>query len=120
MNWMRKIFSFFLSQMAYKYAFGQVKKKAILIYLKMLQATRRSIIIALLAFFTLQLMIFGFLGMVITGVWLLPLEDVNAKLYILLGFFGVLFLVPLIGLSIFLSERFWFRLSGAEQMLKDS
>lgn len=119
MRWVRKLFTYFLGQVAYQYAFGQVKKKALLLYLKTLQATRRSIIVGLAIFFILQLMIFGFLGAIITAVWLLP-EDVNTKLYILLGFFGFLFLIPLIGLCIFLSERVWFRASGAEQMLKES
>lgn len=120
MNWVKKILSYLLGQLAYQYAFGQVKKKALLIYLKTLQATRRSFIAAIAVFCILQLMVFGFLGTVITAVWLLPLEDVNTKLYILLGFFGFLFLIPLIGLCIFLSERVWFRASGAEQLLKES
>lgn len=114
-----KFISYFLSQMAYRYAFRHFKTKALLIYLKTIQATRRSLIVALLAFFALQLMIFGFLGSVIVGVWLLPITDLSTKLIILFGFFSCIFLIPALALCFFLSERFWFRHSGAEQMLKN-
>lgn len=106
--------------MIYQYAFNQVKKKAILIYLKTLQATRRSIMIALLVFFTLQLMVFAFFGFAVTAIWLLPIPDVTTKLFMLLGFFSFIFLIPALALCFFLSERFWFRHSGVEQMLKNS
>lgn len=118
MGWLRKIFSYFLSQMAYQYAVGHVKKKAILIYLKTLQAMRRSLMVAVVAFCFLQVMIFGFLGSVVTAVWLLP-QDIDTKLYILLGFFAFMFVIPFIAICFFLSERMWFRLSGAEKLLKE-
>lgn len=119
MHWLRKIFSYFLGQLAYQYAFKLAKQKAMLIYLKTLQAMRRSLLLAILVFCFLQIMIFSFFGLSITAIWLLPTQDLNTKLYILLGFFGFLFVVPALGFVYLLSERFWFRLSGAEQMLKD-
>lgn len=118
MSWVRKIFSYFLGQMAYQFVFGQVKKKATLIYLKTLQAMRRSLVAALAVFCILQLMIFGFLGAVVTSIWLLP-HDVNTKLYFLLSFFAVIFILPFVALCFALSERLWFRLSGAEKILKE-
>lgn len=118
MSWLRKIFSYFLGQMAYQYAFGRVKKKAILIYLKTLQAMRRSLMLSLMIFCFIQLMVFGFLGAAVTAIWLLP-QDTNTKLYILLAFFAFLFFIPFIVLCYVLSERLWFRLSGAEKLLKE-
>ena len=118
MSWLRKLFSYFLGQMAYQYAFGRVKRKAVLIYLKTLQAMRRSLMVALVIFCFLQLMIFGFLGVVVTMIWLLP-QDTNTKLYILLCFFGFIFLIPLMAVCFVLSERLWFRLSGVEKLLKE-
>jgi len=118
MSWLRKTFSYFLGQMAYQYAFGQVKKKAVLIYLKTLQAIRRSILLAVLVFCFIQLMVLGFLGAVITAIWLLP-QDTNTKLFVLLGFFAFLFIIPFIALCFMLSERLWFRFSGAEKLIKE-
>ena len=103
--------------MAYQYIFGQVKKKAVLIYLKTLQAVRRSLVAAILIICFLQLMIFGFLGLVLTVIWILP-ADLNTKIYILLGFFSFIFFVPLMAVCFFLSERLWFRKSGAENFIK--
>lgn len=118
MSWLRKIFSYFLGQMAYQFIFGRVKKKAVLIYLKTLQAMRRSLMVSLIVFCFLQLMVFGFLGAVVTAIWLLP-QDSNTKLLILLGFFAFLFIIPFVALCYFLSERLWFRISGAEKLLKE-
>lgn len=119
MSWLGKTFSYFVGQMAYKFAFGQVKRKALLIYLKTLQAMRRSIILAFLIFCFIQLMVLGFLGTAVTAIWLLP-QDTNTKLYILLGFFAFLFTIPFLALCFILSERMWFRFSGAEKLLKDT
>lgn len=118
MGFTRKIFTYFLSQMAYQYAFGKVKKKAVLIYLKTLQAMRRSLLAAVMVFCFLQIMIFGFLGTVVTAIWLTP-EDTNTKLYYLLSFFALIFFVPFFVLCIALSERLWFRASGVEKLLKE-
>lgn len=118
MGWLAKTASYFIGQMAYQYVFGKVKKKAVLIYLKTLQAMRRSIAVGLIVFCILQFMVFGFLGLVVTSIWLLP-QDTDAKLFILLGFFAFIFFVPFIVLCYILSERVWFRISGAEKLLKD-
>ena len=120
MGWLQKIFSYGVTQLAFQFAFKKVKRKALLVYLKTLQAVRRSIIVALCVFFALQFIVFSFFGFVITGIWLLPVSETSTKLFILLGFFGFLLIVSTIGLCIFLSERHWLKMSGAEQFLKDS
>lgn len=117
MGWIRKIFSYFLSQMAAQYAIGQVKRKAILVYLKTLQAMRKSILLGLLIFCFIQMMVIGFFGSVVTAIFLLP-QDTDTKLYILLGFFGFLFMIPFVGLCIMLSEKMWYRFSGTEKLLE--
>ena len=106
--------------MAFQFAFKKIKRKALLVYLKTLQAVRRSIIVAVCVFFALQIIVFSFFGVVVTGIWLLPVSETSTKLFILLGFFGLLMIVSTIGLCVFLSERHWLKLSGAEQLLKDS
>jgi hypothetical protein len=116
MSVLRRAFSFFASQFAYKYAFGKIRQKAVLVYLRLLQVTRRSLIMAVLVFFTLQLMVFGFIGSVVAAVWLCAVET-ETKLILLLSIFGVCFLVPLGILVMIFSERFWLRASGAVEML---
>lgn len=106
--------------MAFQFAFKKIKRKALLVYLKTLQAVRRSIIVAVCVFFALQIIVLSFFGVVVTGIWLLPVSETSTKLFILLGFFGLLLIVSTIGLCVFLSERHWLKLSGAEQLLKDS
>lgn len=120
MSWFKKIFSYGITQLAYQFAFKQAKRKVVLIYLKTLQAARRSIIAAICIFFALQFMVLTFFGAVVTGVWLLPVSETETKLFILLGFFGFLFIVSTLGLCVFLSERHWFKISGAEELLKET
>jgi TRAP-type C4-dicarboxylate transport system permease small subunit len=105
---------------AYQWVFKQAKRKAMLVYLKTLQAVRRSLIAAICVFFALQFIVFSFFGAVISGIWLLPVSDVSTKLYILLGFFALIFFIYTAGLCVLLSERQWFKLSGAEKILQDS
>ena len=118
MDWLRKISEFFLRQLAYQYAIQRARRKMTLMYLKAVQAARRSLLAAILIFFVLQLMILGFLGAGITAIWLYPTPDLESKLYLLLAFFSILFLIPAVGLGIFFSERVWFRLSGAKEMVE--
>jgi hypothetical protein len=117
MHWVRKSLSFLISQMAYKFAFGQIRQRALLVYLKALQAARRSLMTAMALFFVLQLMVLGFIGTLVTAIWLWP-TDTETKLFTLLGIFGACFLIPLIALLFFFSERLWFKASGADQLLK--
>lgn len=119
MSWWRRSLSILLGQLAYKFAFGQVRQRALLVYLKTLQAVRRSLIAVIAVFFILQLMVIGFVGTVITALWLWP-TDLEVKLYTSLGIFGTFFLLPLIGLCLGFSERTWFKASRAEELLKKS
>lgn len=114
-----KFFSFFFKQITYQYAIKRVQKKMLLIYLKTLRSMRTSLLVAFAAFFILQLMCMGFVGASVTAIWLYPTADLDSKLYLFLCFFIALFLVPALGLVILFSDRFWFRLSGAQKMMTD-
>jgi hypothetical protein len=114
MYWIRQILSFLVGQ----YTAKLVRKKAMLAYLRILQLARQSLIAAFLIYFILQTMVLGFLGAVITGIWLLPYE-LETKLYVLLGTFGFLFLLPAIGLMFVFSERLWFEASGAKKLMEE-
>ncbi len=114
---MLKIFSFLLKTIGYRFAFEQAKKKGLLLYLKTLQAIRKSLLFAVLLFLSLQLMLMGFIGSVVFGVWLLPLEDQNLKLWILFSFFALVFTVPFVILLIAFSEKTWLKISRADELL---
>lgn len=114
-----KIFSFFFKQITYQYAIKRAQKKMMLVYLKALRAMRASLLFAFVAFLILQFMGLGFVGASVTAIWLYPAPDLDSKLYLLLWFFIALFIIPALGLVILFSDRFWFRLSGAREMMKD-
>jgi hypothetical protein len=64
-------------------------------------------------------MVLGFLGFSITAIWLLPDQDTQVKLYYLLSFFGFLFFIPAIAFMYLFSDKIWYRVSGAEKILKE-
>lgn len=116
MTWLFEIASFLVRGFLYRQAVRQAEKKAILFLLKALQAARMSLAAALAVFFVIQLMIFGLVGAGIAGLWLAPWE-LETKLWILFGVSLAVFLVPMILLAIFFSERVWYRLSGAASLV---
>lgn len=119
MKWVREILFSFLGQSIFHIGIKQVKRKMSLVYMKTLQAMRKSLIVALLVFFILQLMVLGFFGAAVTAIWLYPTPDLETKLYILLAFFGALFLIPALGLIVFFSDRMWYHLSGSQKIMQD-
>ena len=118
-SWLGKLLSYGLGQVAYQYLFAQVRKKAVLTYLKTVQLVRQSLLAAVLILISLQLMIIGFVGVVVTAVWLSPNLDLQTKLWILLAIFSLLFFIPCLGLILFFSERTWLKISGAEKLIAD-
>ncbi len=120
MTWLKQILSYLLGQFAYKFIFRQVKKKAILTYLKTLKIIRQSLLATILLLVSLQLMVLGLVGALVTGVWLYPTEDLQTKLWILFTLFSLIFLIPCLALILFFSEKTWLRLSGAEKLLSEN
>lgn len=97
---------------------SQAKRTGTLAYLRVLQATRRILAGSLAAFFVLQFMVLSFAGALVTGVWLLDL-DTQLKLQILFGVFCAGFGLPFLALAIGLSERVWYKASGAQKIVED-
>ena len=108
----------FIRSFVYKKAANSIQKKGVLMYLKTLQVVRKSLAGSLFLFLFLQLMLVGFIGSLVVGVFLLP-QETETKLWILFGVFFAFFILPLVSLLILFSERVWFRLSGAEKMVSD-
>jgi hypothetical protein len=117
MNWLIDLLIYFLRAVLYKQAVRRAKVRGVLLYLKTLQIARLSLMGLLAIFVVMQLLIFGFFGAVITGVWLLP-QDENIKLWILFGVFTLFCLITSGFLLFAFSEKIWYRLSGAEEMVE--
>ncbi|OYZ24655.1 MAG: hypothetical protein B7Y39_00315 [Bdellovibrio sp. 28-41-41] len=93
------------------------KKKGVLLYLKVLQAVRTSIVGALIVFFALQIFIVAVVGIVLTVLYLVPLEN-ETKAWILLGLCGTIVLFVALVLNHIFSEKTWFKYSGASQFIR--
>ena len=116
MSFVTKVLFYFLQSFLYAKAVTRVREKGILVYLKTLQVVRRSLIGAIAVFFVLQLMALGFIGTVLVGVFLCP-TDTETKLWILFGVFGTMFVLASGLLAVLLSDRVWYKVSGAREMM---
>ena len=119
MPWLIDLISFFVKSFLYRRAVSKARQKGILVYLKTLQTVRKSMALFLLAFAFFQLMILGFVGVVVAGIFLYP-EELQWKLWVLLTVSGCLFIGPLVFLFFLFSERVWYQVSGAEKMMSDN
>lgn len=97
---------------------SDIKAKSIVAYLRLLNGARMSLVGIVTVFLVMQLIVFGLALMVGTAVFLVPI-DMNLKLWALFALGGLLFLVPILGISILLSQRLWYRASGADKMVSD-
>ncbi len=108
-----KLLSFFLTLLQGHRLIKDCKKQAILLYLKSLQAARTSIIGVLFLVFAFQIFIVSLIGLVLTGLYLSPLEH-EAKVWVLFGLCAFIVLFVILLLSYALSERTWLKKSGVD------
>ncbi len=118
MNWILKIAWLIFGHRAKLRLIRDAKRQGVIAYLKVLQGSRRALVGLLIAFFVLQLMVFSFVVAVVSGLWLLDV-DITTKLWIVFGVFSGLFALPALALAIALSERVWFKASGAQKIVED-
>jgi hypothetical protein len=116
-HWLKNPICYFFQALVVKAAWLQYQRQGVLIYLKSLQAIRRGVAGSLLVFLFLQTMILGLVGTSVAVVFL-AVEDGTHRLWALLGIFAVLFIVPLLTICYLMSERAWFRLSGAGPLVE--
>lgn len=114
MFFVKQILFMLFSHWGKAFATSHVKKKGLLLYLKMLQAVRRSLLAVIAFFCLLQLMVIGAIGTFVTAVFL-GTGDTTTKLWILLAGFLLILVIPLVGIGLLFSERLWFKFSGAEE-----
>ena len=97
---------------------NEVRRRGTLAYLKTVNATRLILIGALLSFIFLQMMVISLIGVIVTGFFLWE-HEFQAKLEILFWIFLGMFTLPALLLIVGLSERLWYRVSGAKKMVDD-
>lgn len=104
-----------------KYLEGQrliteVKKRSLLLYLKSLRLARTSLIGLLVVIFSFQLVLFSFIGMLLAGIYLIPI-DMETKIWVFLGTCSGIFIVTMSIMAFALSEKTWMKRSGAAELL---
>jgi ABC-type sulfate transport system permease component len=118
MSWLFKFLSFFIAERLKSQAVSRAKVMGVKTYLKVLQQSRYFLVLLLVIFLALQLTILAGVGALVTGFMLWD-YDFHSKMIILFSIFAVLFLGPLGLISWLLSERFWYKASGAQKMVED-
>lgn len=118
MKFLIKLFWLLVGESAKKQFYKSVKKKGVLAYLRTLQVSRHVLIVMFLIFLFLQIMVMAFIGALVTG-FLLWDQEFQFKMQVLFWLFTGAFIFPAIALVVLLSERLWFKLSGAERMMRD-
>lgn len=111
------IFTLF-GQEAKRRVLGEGQRLLLLTYLRTLRAARRITLFGFFVLFALQLLVLAGMGTLVCGVLLFE-SDPHRQLQILFGACATLFVLPLIALVSLLSEKTWFKASGAAGALAD-
>lgn len=118
MKWLWRLLWFWAGHYVKGGIVKRAKRFGILAYLRTLNATRRAMVLGVLAFFFLQFAVLAGAGALVTGIWLLAL-DPQTKLIILFASFATIFVLVLLALAIGLSGRLWYKVSGADKMVEN-
>jgi hypothetical protein len=116
LRWLFNALGYFFQTILLKAMWTKVQGKGVLAYLKAVEAVRRGVTGSILVLIFLQTMVIGLVGITIATVFLAT-EDNQSRLWILLGIFTFLFVVPLLAIGYMMSGKVWFRISGAERVL---
>lgn len=97
------------------YAF---KARSLVIYLKAVQSARLGLLLLVVLVAAMQFVVLCFFGALVSGVWLLPLDN-EQKLWTLFGSFSFIAVSFLVILKIVFSEKLWYEKSGARAQFED-
>ena len=95
----------------------KVEAEALKVYLKSLLAARGLLIAVVSVLFFAQLTVFGFMSFLAAAIWWSPFSE-EIKIALVLGVSFFLFFIPFVLVIYLLSERFWFRISGAKDFFE--
>lgn len=115
---MNRIMFLFVKLIGFKVFEKEIRRKSTLAFLKALQVVRKSFLGIFFMITLFQLMVIGFVGSVYGLIFIWPELEPSTRLYILFGTSLMFFLVPFSIFMLLLSDKIWFRASGAEKMLK--
>lgn len=110
------ILSFIFKFIEGRWVINQTKKAGVLFYLRFLAMARQSLIGLILIIFAFQVLIFSVVGLVLTGIYLAPLES-EAKVWVLFGVCCFTLFVAAILMAYAFSEKTWLQYSGANEMI---
>lgn len=92
------------------------ERQGLIAYLKLLRAVRLGMAGALLLLCAAQMLVAGLIGGTVTALFLF-VDEPRTRLWLLLGFFGLLLLLSLIVIGTLLSQRLWLKHSGAARQI---
>ncbi len=113
---MFKIFSFLLKFIEGRWVVNQAKKAGVLFYLRFLAVLRQSLMGLLFILVAFQIIMFSLVGLVVTGVYLAPIET-EMKAWVLFGICCFTLIVAAVLLAYAFSEKTWLKYSGANDMI---
>lgn len=96
----------------------RLRVEALRAYLKALMAVRGALVAILVVIFLFQMMAVGLFTLISALVFWLPMEPA-LRLVVGLSVGCLFFVLPVILLLYFTSERFWYRVSGGERFFDD-
>jgi len=99
-------------------AVRRIKAKGVSTYIKVVQGVRLSAVGIVSFLVLLQTLTLGFVILCGALLWMAP-WDQQIKIYAAIGLGAILFFAPLTLLMIGLSQRIWYRTSGAKNMVDD-
>ena len=115
-RWLRIPISYFFQAWLLKPVLIKCQRQGLLAYLKALQALRHGVIGGLLLLLFLQTLVIGLIGTTVVTVFLI-IDDNQTRLWALFGIFALLSIIPLLVIVNLVSDRVWFRASGAAKLL---
>jgi len=115
---LKSLFWHLLQTFGIKAAKTELRRQSLLVYLRFLRGLRKSIVGVLLLSVLFQLMVLGLVGTLVAVVALWPGLELELRLEIFAGVSLVLFLAPLFCFGILLSDRAWYRASGAANLIE--
>jgi hypothetical protein len=96
---------------------SRVQQHALKAYLQGVRGARRFLLFAMAVVLFFQMMIFGFFSL-LAGILLWAPWSSDTKAFVLIGLSAIVFLIPMAILAVMMSERVWYRASGAEAMFE--
>ena len=118
MSWIVKLLWLLYGQKVKLNFVHQAKRQGVVAYMRVLQGSRRVIIVTFVGIVLMQTVMLAGFGALVTA-FMLWNHDFDGKIEILFYLFLGLFVIPLTLVAWLLSERTWYRVSGAKKIVDE-